>query len=90
MGHASRDKARLLNRVRRLRGQLDGVARSIEADAGCDVVLMSLAACRGAMGSLLAEVLEGHLNEHVASDPRPKARQRAAAELMKAVRSYVR
>ncbi|MDB5411541.1 MAG: hypothetical protein JWL84_6453 [Rhodospirillales bacterium] len=34
MGHTVRDKTKLLNRVRRLRGQVEAVERALEKEAG--------------------------------------------------------
>jgi DNA-binding FrmR family transcriptional regulator len=61
MGHTSRDKKKLLNRINRIRGQLNGIARALEEDRDCGEVLLTLASCRGAMNSLMAEILEGHI-----------------------------
>jgi DNA-binding FrmR family transcriptional regulator len=55
---AEREQAKLLNRVRRVRGQLDGVERSLQSGEDCANVLMLLAACRGGISALMAEVLE--------------------------------
>jgi DNA-binding FrmR family transcriptional regulator len=65
MGHTVRDKAKLLGRVRRAKGQVEAVERALEQEADCGDVLRLIAACRGAMNALMAEVLEGHLREHV-------------------------
>jgi DNA-binding FrmR family transcriptional regulator len=89
MGHLTHDKGRLRHRVRRMRGQLEAVERAIEAGETCGKILMTLAACRGAMGALLSEIVEGHVREHVVPAT-GKARLRAAEELIAAVRSYVR
>jgi FrmR/RcnR family transcriptional regulator, repressor of frmRAB operon len=65
MGHTVRDKAKLLGRVRRAKGQVEAVERALEQEADCGDVLRLIAACRGAMNALMAEVLERHLREHV-------------------------
>jgi DNA-binding FrmR family transcriptional regulator len=77
------DKAKLLNRIRRLRGQLDAVAAGIEAEADCTTVLQSLVSARGALNSLVVEMFADHVNHHVV-DPRrrPTADQAAAAREM--------
>jgi DNA-binding FrmR family transcriptional regulator len=65
MAHTVRDKTKLLGRVRRVKGQVEAVERALEQEAECSDVLRLIAACRGAMNALMAEVLEGHLREHV-------------------------
>ncbi|HJV51875.1 MAG TPA: metal-sensing transcriptional repressor, partial [Noviherbaspirillum sp.] len=66
MGHTVRDKTRLLNRVRRLRGQVDAIERALEEEQGCAEVMQLIASTRGAMNGLMAEIIEGHVREHVA------------------------
>jgi DNA-binding FrmR family transcriptional regulator len=65
MGHVVHDKARLLARARRLRGQVESVERALDAGADCADVLQQLAAVRGAANGLMASVLEGHVREHM-------------------------
>jgi DNA-binding FrmR family transcriptional regulator len=92
MAHTIREKRKLLNRVRRIRGQLAGVEKALEAENDCGPVLQTIAACRGALNGLMAEILEGHIREHVI-DPkrRPTAQQREAAdELVDVVRAYLK
>ena len=65
MAHVVHEKAKLLARARRLRGQVESVERALEAGADCADVLQQLAAVRGAANSLMASVLEGHVREHM-------------------------
>jgi DNA-binding FrmR family transcriptional regulator len=65
MGHVVHDKARLLARARRLRGQVESVERALDAGADCADVLQQRAAGRGAANGLMAIVLEGHVREHM-------------------------
>ncbi|MFI5382295.1 MAG: metal-sensing transcriptional repressor, partial [Tepidisphaerales bacterium] len=48
MSHTIREKRKLLNRVRRIRGQVEAVERALEGEAGCAQVMHLLAGCRGA------------------------------------------
>jgi DNA-binding FrmR family transcriptional regulator len=92
MAHTTQAKKKLLNRTRRIRGQLDAVERALSDDKDCSTVLLTLAACRGAMDSLLAEILEGHVRFHLL-DPahEPTAGQkRAAEEIIAVVRRYLK
>lgn len=65
MTHTVREKQKLLNRVRRIRGQVEAVERALESEAGCGQVMHLIAACRGAINGLLAEVLEEHVRTHL-------------------------
>jgi DNA-binding FrmR family transcriptional regulator len=53
---------------------------------------MTLAATRGAINSLMSEVLEGHVRFHVLSpEGKPSAGQRRAAdELIDVIRTYLK
>jgi DNA-binding FrmR family transcriptional regulator len=92
MGHTAREKTKLLNRVRRIRGQIEAVERALEAEHGCSEILHLLAAARGGMNGLMAEVIEDHIREHVASPSIKDDAERAkgADELIDVVRSYLK
>ena len=91
MGHTTHDKTRLLNRVRRIRGQIEAVERALENESSCAEVLHLLAAARGAMNGLVAQVVEDHIREHVASPALDEAqRTQGADELVEVVRSYLK
>jgi len=66
MSHIAQEKQKLLNRIRRLRGQMDAIERSVEAEADCIDILQQITACRGAMNGLLTVVLEDHIRSHLA------------------------
>ena len=61
MTHAITEKQKLLNRVRRLRGQIEALERALSADVGCAEVMQLLTASRGAINSLMAEVVEDQI-----------------------------
>ena len=92
MAHTIRDKKKLLNRVRRIRGQLEAIGKSLEEERDCSAMLQLIAACRGAMNGLMAEVLEGHVRMHVLDpDKNPTSQQaKAAQELLDVVKAYLK
>ena len=63
MTHALREKSKLVNRVRRVRGLLDAIERALDEDKGCPEVLHLIAAARGGISGLMGEVLEDHIRE---------------------------
>ena len=89
MSHTTRDKHKLVLRVRRIRGQVEAIERALDSDQECADVLQLLAGARGAMNSLMAELIEGHIRFHVLNG-REKAQQEAAQELIDVVRSYLK
>lgn len=90
MSHAVYEKQKLLNRIRRIRGQVEATQEAIDSDTGCAAVMHQLVACRGAINSLLAEVLEDHVREHLVGGARSKAQVRAADELIDIAHAYFR
>lgn len=86
-----RDKRGLVNRVRRLRGQVDAIERALAGEASCSDLLQRITAARGAINGLMAEVLEEHVREHLApteldADPRQAD---AAEELIEVIHTYL-
>jgi DNA-binding FrmR family transcriptional regulator len=92
MAHTVEEQKRLLNRVRRIRGQLDAIVRTIEEESDCSDVLQAIAVCRGALDSLMAEVINGHIRYHILDQARePTDEQtRAAEDLIDALKMYLK
>jgi DNA-binding FrmR family transcriptional regulator len=94
MSHTAREKTKLLNRVRRIRGQIEAVERALEQEIGCADVLQLIAGARGAINGLMLEVMEDHIRMHVVN-PSPECggaelQTQAAEELIEVVRSYLK
>lgn len=90
MGHTVLHKKRLLHRVRRIRGQLDAVERALVDERGCSEVMLTLAASRGAIHSLMVELLEEHLHTHVLAAKAGAKQHQAADEVAKVFRMSLR
>ena len=68
MPHSPEAKKRVLTRVRRIKGQCEALERALESGADCGPILQQIAAVRGAVNGLMAEVLETHVREEFATD----------------------
>ena len=92
VAHLTRDKKKLLNRVRRIRGQVEAIERTLEQEDECSSVLQTIAATRGALNGLMAQVLEGHVREHVIDPAQKPTKEQleAADELVDVVRAYLK
>jgi len=92
MAHTTKEKEKLLVRVRRIRGQVDAIERALESETECAGILQLMAACRGALNGLMAEVMEGHVRFHVLSPVNGKnsPQAQAAEELIEVVRAYLK
>ena len=82
MGHTIKEKTKLLARVHRVRGQIEAVERALEEEKGCTDVLHLVVAARGAMNSLMAEIIEDHIRMHVV-DPARERELRSRTEARK-------
>ncbi|MGV8955477.1 MAG: metal/formaldehyde-sensitive transcriptional repressor [Cypionkella sp.] len=92
MSHTVKEKAKLLARVRRIKGQLEAVERALDAEKECGEVLQLVASVRGAINGLTVELIEDHIVHHVV-DPHhePDAdRAKGAADLIEVIRTYLK
>jgi len=91
MAHTIKEKVKLLNRVKRVRGQIEALERAVEEEKGCAEVLHLVVTARGAMNSLMAEIIENHIREHVVDPDRERgSRARGAEELIDIVKAYLK
>ena len=92
MPHSIEEKKKLLNRVRRLVGQVAAIERSLnQDDVDCSEILHNISVCRGAMDALMAEVIEGHIRFHILPEAAggTDEQTRAADDLVSSLRAYL-
>jgi DNA-binding FrmR family transcriptional regulator len=91
MSHLEKEKQKMIARIKRIRGQVDSIERSLTTDDDCADVLMLLANVRGGINSLMAEVLEDHIRLHMLSDEKSSMPTAELAEdLIGLVRAYLK
>ncbi|HWT63769.1 MAG TPA: metal/formaldehyde-sensitive transcriptional repressor [Ochrobactrum sp.] len=90
MSHTIHQKEKLIARVRRIKGQLEGVERALASEAACSEVLRQLASARGALTGLTAEVMEDHLREHVVETVDAGERRKGGDEMIEVIRAYMK
>jgi DNA-binding FrmR family transcriptional regulator len=90
MSHHEREKIKMVQRLRKLRGQLDAVERALTADEDCGDQLMLLAAVRGGVNSLMGEVLEDHIRLHLTDGSKERIAPELAEDLIDLVRAYLK
>lgn len=91
MSHVFAQKKALLTRVRRIRGQAEALEKALEAGSDCAAVLQQIAAIRGAANGLMAQVLEGHIREHLgAHEVAADVREAEVEQLVTLLRSYLK
>ncbi|MHB1799642.1 MAG: metal/formaldehyde-sensitive transcriptional repressor [Vulcanimicrobiaceae bacterium] len=89
MSETDGEKAKLLKRLNRIRGQVEAMRRALEGEASSTAMLQQATACRGALDGFIAEVIEDHIREHVVDADDRASASRAAEELIGIVHSYL-
>lgn len=92
MAHTTAEKKKLLTRVNRIQGQLESIRAAIEEEKECASVLQQIAACRGAINSLLVEIIDGEIRFHVLSrNSKVESREAQAAQnLVEILHRYIK
>jgi DNA-binding FrmR family transcriptional regulator len=86
-----KEQQKLVARIKRIRGQVDSIERSLTGGDDCAEILMLLANVRGGINSLMAEVLEDHVRLHLLSPERSTANPNELAEdMIELVRAYLK
>lgn len=86
-------RAELLNRIRRIGGQVGGVERMIQDNRYCVDILLQISAVRSALHSLALLVLDDHLQVCVSRAMRGEGEisaEQVQEELIEVLRTYIR
>ena len=62
------EKKKIISRLNRIGGQINGIGKMVENDAYCNDVLIQLSAVKNSIKSLSTYILENHLYTCVARD----------------------
>ena len=85
-----KERVKLLNRVKRIQGQMEKVKKTLSDKHDCTEVLMLLAAVRGGINSLMAEVLEDHVRLHLLGGGSAPLTPDLGEEIIDLVRAYLK
>ena len=88
MPNRPEDKKRIMTRVRRIKGQCEALERALDESMPCSAILQQIAAVRGGVNGLMAEVLETHIQDEFGGET--AADREKTADLMSLVRSYLK
>jgi len=88
MSHTSSEKLDLVNRTKKVIGQLESVRRALSEDGACADVLQRLSAARGAINSLMTELIKDHIRDHMPRNS--KSSEAAAYDVIHIVRTYLK
>lgn len=90
MSHTIANKEKLLLRIKKIKGQLNGIEKALEQEKDCFKILQQISASRGAIQSLMSEVLDGHIKEHLGSHVNDEQRETEIANLASLLKTYLR
>lgn len=86
-----KEQQKLVARIKRIRGQVDSIERSLTGGEDCANILMLLANVRGGINSLMAEVLEDHIRLHLLTPERSTSNPHELVEdMIELVRAYLK
>ncbi|MCX2565826.1 metal-sensitive transcriptional regulator [Acetobacter suratthaniensis] len=84
------DKTALINRLRRIEGQIGGIAGMVREDRYCVDILTQLSAVRSAIDSLSIRLLESHARGCVRRAVQDNGGDETLEELMGIIRKMIR
>ncbi len=92
MAHLAHDHSKLLDRVHRIKGQVEGIERAFIREKDCGEIMRQIAAVRGAINGLMSEVVVDHIRFHVAHPEitSPDERAKGASELIEVIQKYMK
>lgn len=85
-----RDKQDLLDRLKRIEGQVRGLQRMVEEDRYCVDILTQVAAVKAALQRVGLSLMEGHARGCMTAAVRRGEGQQAVAELMSVLEKFVK
>jgi DNA-binding FrmR family transcriptional regulator len=90
LSHTTKDLKKQLDRIRRIRGQVEAIEHALEGNGDSEDILQLVASCRGALNGLMAGLIEGHLRFHVLppANKLDAGQLEAADELIAVVKRY--
>jgi len=89
MPYSEAEKAKLLKRLNRIRGQVDALCRALEKDVCISKYLQQAAACRDAMDGFIAAVIEHHIRTQIMGADAEAFVRDAADDLMEIIHAYL-
>jgi DNA-binding FrmR family transcriptional regulator len=87
--HPELEKKALTIRLRKIKGQIEGVRKMVESSADCSDVLMQVVSARRALKSLGDKIIESHLYACTESFPSQSEHRRNLRSLLTVLERYV-
>lgn len=84
------DKTRIINRLRRIQGQVKGIEKMLESDQCCTDILIQIAAVRSAVNKAGSLIFERYANNCLSQAGTAEEMQAAAAELLRTMNNFLK
>lgn len=88
MAHIVANKDKLLLRIKKIKGQISALEKALEDEKDCFKVLQQISAARGAITSLMAEVIDGYIKEHLGNNVSDEQREEEILNLTSLLKSF--
>jgi DNA-binding FrmR family transcriptional regulator len=82
------EKRALVVRLRRIKGQVEGLEKMVEADADCSDILMQVVSARQALKSFSEELIDSHLQDCIANASCQPEGRRELRSLLTVLKRY--
>lgn len=87
--HHHEDKKKVINRMSRAIGHMEGIKRMIEEDRDCSEILIQIAAVRSAINNIGKIILKDHIN-HCVVDAVESQNQKVLDDLNEAINKFIK
>ncbi|HOB35748.1 MAG: metal-sensitive transcriptional regulator [Firmicutes bacterium] len=84
------DKTRIINRLRRIQGQVRGIEKMLETDQCCTDILIQIAAVRSAVNKVGSLIFERYAANCLGQARTPEEMQAAASELLRTMNNFLK
>jgi len=84
------EKTKILNRLRRIEGQVKGIQKMLDSDQCCSDILVQIAAVRSAVNKVGTLIFERYSHNCLTHAQTPAEQELAMAELLKTMNSFIK
>jgi len=91
MSAGAKETAKLVNRLKRIRGQIKALEDAVAAGKSPASLLQQATSCRGALNGFIVKVIEKHIREQLVDPAASKQdpRTQAAEDLVEVIQAYL-
>lgn len=84
------EKTKIINRLRRIEGQVKGIQRMLESEQCCGDILIQISAVRSAVNKVGSLIFERFSHICLAEAKTPEQHEQAVSELLKTMNSFIK